>query len=94
MTGSTSSLARSRRSGYREDAKRCEQEKQRGVGGGGGGGVKGERAEERSLFFSPLSPGFKFSLFLTSGCTGCRLQAPCPLYLLSLLILIMMKHFL
>ena len=92
MTGSTSSLARSRRSGYREDAKRSEQEKQRG-----GGGVvvgKGERAEERSLFFSLLSSGFKFSLFLTSGCTGYRLQAACPLYLLPLLILITMKHLL
>ena len=96
MTGSTSSLAHSRRSDYGEDAKRCEQGKQRGGGGGrGGGGVgKGERAEERSLFFSLLSPGFKFSLFLTSGCTGYRLQAACPLYLLSLLILIMMKHLL
>ena len=93
MTGSTSSLAHSRRSDYGEDAKRCEQGKQRGGGGRGVVG-KGERAEERSLFFSLLSPGFKFSLFLTSGCTGYRLQAACPLYLLSLLILIMMKHLL
>ena len=91
MTGSTSSLARSRRSDYGEDAKRCEQEKQRGGGGVVG---KGERAEERSLFFSLLSPGFKFSPSLTSVCAGYRLQAACPLYLLPLLILIMMKHLL
>ena len=46
---------------------------------------KGERAEERSLFFSLLSPGFKFSLFLTSGCTGYRLQATGCLSTLSAL---------
>ena len=74
MTGSTSSLAHSRRSDYGEDAKRCEQEKQRGGGGVGVVG-KGERAEERSLFFSLLSPGFKFPPSLTSVCTGYRLQA-------------------
>ena len=48
---------------------------------------KGERAEERSLFFSLLSSG------LTSGCTGYWLQAACPLFLLSLLILIIDEAF-
>ena len=55
MTVSTSSLARSRRSGYGEDAKRCEQEKQRGGGGGGAGGGEGE---ESGRTFSLLLPPF------------------------------------
>ena len=53
MTGSTSSLAHSRRLDYGEDVKRCEQEKQRG--GGGGWWVRG-RERKNVLSSSPSFP--------------------------------------
>ena len=53
MIGSTCSLAFCRGSDCWEGAKRCEQETETARGWGGG-----ERAEERSPFFSVLSPDF------------------------------------